>query len=78
MKKRLPKFLEPYFWDVEFKDLDFQSYPEFVTERVLEYGNKRDLKWLISNVPQNFIKETIKRSVRLSRKSANFWSLIFN
>jgi len=45
--KALPKFLKPYFWDVDFAELDYKKYPRFVLGRILEYGDKRAINWPI-------------------------------
>jgi len=74
----LPKFLQSCFWDIDFEKLDFQKYPYFVIERILEYGNKKDVDWLAKNFPKDTIKKTIISSRSLSPKSANFWALVLN
>jgi len=74
----LPKFLQSCFWDVDFDKLNPQKYPYFVIERILEYGNKKDVGWLAKNFPKDTIKETIISSRSLSSKSTNFWALILN
>lgn len=34
--KKLPKFLEKYFWDVEFEKFDAEAYPWDVLARLLK------------------------------------------
>lgn len=72
----LPSFLKTYFWDVDFQKLDFEKYPNFVIERILEYGNQRSVSWLSQFFSRDIIKETVINSRTLSPKSANFWALI--
>lgn len=74
----LPKFLQSYFWDVNFDELNPQKYPYFVIERILEYGDKKDINWLAKNFSKNTVKKTIISSLSLSPKSANFWALVLN
>ena len=74
----LPKFLQSYFWDVNFDELNPQKYPYFVIERILEYGDKKDINWLAKNFSKNTVKKTIISSRSLSPKSANFWALVLN
>ena len=74
----LPRFLQSCFWDIDFDKLNPQKYPYFVIERILEYGNTKDVGWLTKNFSKNTIKKTIIDSRFLSLKSANFWALIFN
>lgn len=74
----LPKFLQIYFWDVNFNTLDSKQYPYFILERILEHGDKRALTWAIQYYPKNVLKKTVISSRSLSPKSAHFWALIFN
>ena len=74
----LPEFLQSCFWDVDFDELNPQEYPYFVIERILEYGNKKDIDWLAKNFPKSTIKKTIISSRSLSPKSANFWALVLD
>ena len=76
--KLLPSFLKKYFWDVNFKELDFEKYPAYISERILEYGNVKAVKWLLRNVSKQDLKKIIIKTYQLSPKSANFWALFFN
>lgn len=77
-KISLPKFLNKYFWDVDFRKLDAGEYPYFIIERILEYGDEQAVKWMMANFENTKIKETLMRSRGISLKSANYWALIFN
>lgn len=76
--ENLPAFLKPYFWDVDFDKLDPQKYPDFVLKRVIDRGNTSALRWALSRYPLESIKNLILKSRDLSRKTANFWTRIFN
>ncbi len=76
--KTLPAFLKKYFWDVDFSELDKEDYPQFVIERILEYGDQKAIKWMKENFKLNEIKKVICQSKNLSLRSANFWRIIFN
>lgn len=76
--KALPKFLEKYFWDVEFKKLNFEENKYFITERLLEYGDTRALSWLLNHVKKETIRNILFTKRGLSPKSANFWAIFFN
>jgi len=75
---KLPKFLKKYFWEVDFNRLDFKKRIEYVTLRLLEYGDIDALRWLFRNIPEKKIKEVIKRRRGLSPRSLYFWSSFFN
>lgn len=73
----LPKFLQPYFWDVNFQELELKKYSQFILTRILNYGDEKAIKWAKKQFSKNEIKKVITSSRSLDRKSFNFWSLIF-
>lgn len=74
--KRLPGFLEKYFWDVDFSRLNKEDYTSFITERILEYGDERAIRWLFQNFTKSEIKKILKKRRNISPLSANYWSLV--
>ncbi len=76
--KLLPEFLRKYFWDADFSKIDPEKYPYYFIERILEYGDKPAVKWMMENFEISVIKETLLRKRGISGKSASFWALVFN
>lgn len=72
----LPTFLQSYFWDIDFKQLDFRKYRQFVLARILEYGDKKALKWAAAKFPTKDWRDTLIQSKNLTPKTANFWAII--
>lgn len=75
---KLPKFLKKYFWEVDFKKLDFKKRSEYVALRLLEHGDIKSLKWLFKNLPKEKIENIIIQQRGLSSRSLYFWSSFFN
>ena len=75
--KRLPDFLKEYFWEVDFDRLDPEDRPDYILERLLEYGDIPAVKWMFLEFPIEKITGTLARSRAISRKSANFWAGYF-
>ncbi|MBM3700367.1 MAG: hypothetical protein FJW68_05565 [Actinobacteria bacterium] len=75
--RKLPYFLEKYFWDVDFPGIDKKTYSAFIIERILEFGDKKSIRWMMNSFNLDEIKEVIIASRILSKKSANFWQIIF-
>lgn len=73
-KIQLPKFLRPYFWEVQFETIDLTKNPEYVLNRVIDRGDTKAIRWVLSIFDQNDIAELIKTSRDLSAKTANFWA----
>ena len=72
----IPNFLKNYFWDVDFSKLNKKDHSEFIIERILEYGDKKEIKWMKKEFKLSQIKNVLQASRNLSRKSANFWQII--
>lgn len=73
----IPEYLRPLFWDLGLQDVDLESYPEYTIGRVLELGDERAVTWLRETFPRSVIENVIRSERRLSRKSANFWALVY-
>lgn len=73
----IPRHLHPLFWDVNLDNFHPESHPEYTILRVLEYGDEQAAAWLRHAFPEAQIKEVIRTERRLSRKSANFWALVY-
>lgn len=76
--KKAPKFLKKYFWDIDFEQLDYKSYPKYIIERILEYGDENGINWMMKNFSRIQIIRTLQESRELTLKSANFWAVVLN
>jgi hypothetical protein len=74
----LPPVVHRYFWDIDPTTLDVASYPRYVIERILEYGDPAALRWLFGRFGREELVEVLRTTRRLSPLSANFWALYFD
>lgn len=74
----IPPYLRSFFWDINTDNFDPASYPEYTIFRLLEYGNEEAVGWLKENFSEEQIRDVIRTERRLSRRSANYWALIYN
>ena len=65
-----------FFWDTDSSRLDLRKNKDYIIERILELGDEKAVKWLFSNYSRNEIRRVLAASRRISRKSANYWSLV--
>jgi len=75
---RIPEFLEPYFWEIDFTSLRLPERQTYVIERVLEYGDDQAVRWLKATFAPEAIAEVVRRSRRISKNTANLWALVLN
>lgn len=73
----VPQHLHSLFWDVNLNNFDPLAYPDYTIGRVLELGDDQAVAWMKATFPETEIKRVIATEQRLSRKSANFWALVY-
>ena len=74
---KIPPFLKKYFWDVDFGSMDLQTDGEYVSARLLEYGDAKAIRWLFKKIEKGRLEKIVRSSRKLSPRSCNFWSLFF-
>lgn len=75
-KKKL-HFRQSLFWDVNPKNIDPKKNARYVIERILDFGNDQEIKWLAQHYSSKRIKDTLQRSRVIDPKSRSLWSLLF-
>ncbi|MFW6159522.1 MAG: DUF6922 domain-containing protein [Acidobacteriota bacterium] len=73
--KSLPNHLKPFFWETDLAKISLTKNKLYIIERILELGDKDAVQWLFSNFSFGEIREALKGSIRISKKSLNFWEL---
>lgn len=65
------------FWDVDPRTIDPEKNARYVIERILDFGEPREVDWLFKRYPQTEIKRVMNlpRS-QVSPKSKSLWSLL--
>ena len=78
LRRMIPQYLHKLFWDINLNDFDPAEFPEYTIGRVLEYGDREAVAWLRRIFTESQIINVLRTERRLSRKSANFWALIYS
>jgi hypothetical protein len=65
------------FWDVKLDNFNSAAYPDYAIARVLELGDENAVKWMKATFSEAEVRQVISTERRLSRKSANFWALVY-
>ncbi|MEN3045119.1 MAG: hypothetical protein ABDH37_07910 [Candidatus Hydrothermales bacterium] len=72
------KIIKDLFWDYKWESVLKNIDSPFVIARVLEIGNKKQVKEFINLVGSEKIKEFLKKYDKLlSKESRNFWKLCY-
>ena len=73
----IPQHLHSLFWDVNLDNFNPVAYPNYTIARVLELGDENAVKWMKEIFSEADIRRVIATERRLTRKSANFWALVY-
>jgi len=77
-KNKNLKILKELFWDYKWDSVLEKIDSPFVIARVLEIGNKEQVKELEKVIGGNKIKDFLKKYENLlSKQSLNFWRLCY-
>ena len=71
------RFRQSLFWDVDPKTIDPKKNARYIIERVLEFGDDREARWLFYYYPRDLIRDSMDRSRGvLHGKTRALWSLV--
>jgi len=77
-KKKLGiTFRRSLFWDVDPKTIDPETHAEYIIERILDFGDEKEVRWMARYYSHGLIKKVVKESRVLHDKSRNLWQLVF-
>ena len=70
------KFRQSLFWDIDPQTININKNAEYVIERILDFGNDEEVRWVWKNYDKSIIKKVLKNSRSLREESKKLWSLI--
>lgn len=71
------RFRQALFWDVDPKTIDPKKHAKYIIERVLDFGDDKEVRWIFHYYSPRLIKNTIDKSRVLHAKSKALWSLFY-
>ncbi len=71
------KFRRSLFWDIDPSNLDPNKYPDYIIERILDYGEINEFKWMAHYYSAEKIKNVMRNSRVVSDRSKALWSMVF-
>ena len=73
-KHSVPSFLKKYFWGDDLNLLNLKDNQKYIVQTLLENGDAKALRWLFSTIQKHTIVSFLS-TLKLSRKSSNFWQI---
>ncbi|CUU38628.1 hypothetical protein GXSOP10_14218 [Armatimonadetes bacterium GXS] len=80
LPERLPEFLRPLFWEVEFRKVSPRKHQSYICMRIMEHGDLQAIRWMLQTYGKETLREwLIQREGRgLSPRTLRFWEVILN
>jgi len=73
----IPSSLQTLFWDTNLDTFKPEAYPDYTIFRVLEYGDEDAVQWMRQTFSEAEVRRVLCAEHRLTRKSANYWALVY-
>lgn len=71
------KFRQSLFWDVDPKEIDVKKNARYIIERVLEFGEPNEVRWVFKTYSPRKIKQVLSLPrVQVNEKSKALWRLL--
>ncbi|HLD69462.1 MAG TPA: hypothetical protein VJA17_01740 [Candidatus Omnitrophota bacterium] len=71
--KQLNNLRQSLFWDVDPKTIDLKKHARYIIERVVDFGNDREVQWMWEKYPLALIHKVVKTSRSLNPVSRPLW-----
>lgn len=72
-KPKMIHFRPELFWDVDPKTIDPKKHARYVIERILDFGNDREARWLYQSYPHSLIYDVATHSRIVHNQSKILW-----
>lgn len=70
------RFRQALFWDTDPKKIDPKKHAKYIIERILDFGNDGEVRWLYNSYSKPFLRQTILKSRSLRPETKNLWKLM--
>lgn len=77
--KKIPASAKPFFQEYQLDLLDVEQHAPLVIERILAYGNRAEVRWLLDAVGREQVWDWVLRSgaSRLPWHRYHLWCFVF-
>lgn len=70
------KFRQSLFWDTDPRKIDVKKNAQYIIERVADFGNDREAKWLWDTYDKPLLRKVVTRSRSLRPSTKVLWTLL--
>jgi len=78
--KQIPATARPFFQEYNLDLLDIDQHAHLIIERILAYGNRAEVRWLLDAFGRDQVCDWVTRSGinRLPGNRYHLWCFVFN
>jgi len=70
------KFRQALFWDTNPKNINVKKNAQYIIERILDFGNDKEVNWLYHFYDTSLLKNTVAKSRSLTPETKNLWTML--
>jgi hypothetical protein len=76
----IPSSAAPFFQEYDVRQLDVRQHAPLIIERILAYGNRVEVRWLLDTYGREQVRGWVAQSgmQRLSWRRFHLWCSVFN
>ena len=64
------------FWDADTKDIDSKKHARYIIERILDFGNDKEVAWLWNTYPKSLVRDVVRKSRVLHGPTRALWQAL--
>ena len=70
------KFRQSLFWDIDVSRVDPDKNPDYVIERILDFGHDDEVRWMWGYFDHRLVKEVAFTSRVITPQTRSLWTLL--
>ena len=76
----IPETARPFFQEYNFAEIDPERYGDLVIERLLSFGNRTEVRWLLNYYGQARVRSWLSEAGvrRLPRRRYRLWCVVLD
>jgi len=64
------------FWDVDPQMINPKKHARYVIERILEFGQDTEVRWLWNTYPKTLLRDVVRKSRVLRPRTRVLWNAL--
>ena len=80
LERVIPASLAPFFQEYNLEQLDLEQSANTIFERILQFGNREEIRWMFSSYPRQQIRAWVQKwgALALPEPHLTFWRLVLD